>query len=174
MGAQYFLLTIIPALFILAAVWDVMSYTIPNFLILTLLALFVVFAGTAVIFSGGMGLSDAGFHLLSGLIGLFVGMALFAFGLIGGGDAKLFAVATLWLGLNSIFEYTLLVTLFGGVLTLVLLSLRRFPVPLLLTKYEWVTRLFDRKAGIPYGVALAAGALIMLPRADLFRLAVGN
>jgi prepilin peptidase CpaA len=173
MVAQYVLLTIIPALFILAAVWDVFSYTIPNSLILVLLSLFVVFAGSAVI-GGGMALSDAGFHLLSGVIGLAVGMALFAGGFIGGGDAKLFAVAALWLGINSIFPYALLVCVFGGLLTIVLLSLRRMRVPLSFTKYEWVTRLLDRKAGIPYGVALAAGALIMLPRADIFRLVVGS
>ncbi len=172
MGAQIFLLIIIPALFILAAVWDLMSFTIPNFLILALLSLFILFIGGAVIGGAGISWSDAGLHLLAGLIGLVVGMVLFATGVIGGGDAKLFAVAALWLGLNSLFEYALLVTVFGGVLTLALLSLRRVPVPISLIKYEWVTRLLDRKAGIPYGVALSLGALFMLPRADLFRLVV--
>jgi prepilin peptidase CpaA len=36
-----------------------------------------------------------------------------------------------------------------------------------------VLRLHDRKAGIPYGVALAAGAFVLLPQTEIFRLAAG-
>lgn len=172
MGLEILVLTILPALFILTAVWDIASFTIPNFLVLALLTLFVVFAGGAAISGIGLGWYDAGFHLLAGVIGLAAGMALFATGVIGGGDAKLFAVTTLWLGLNALFEYAILVTLMGGVLTLGILLLRRTPLPLFLIKYEWLQRLHDRKAGIPYGVALAAAALLTLPRTDLFRLVV--
>jgi prepilin peptidase CpaA len=32
-------------------------------------------------------------------------------------------------------------------------------------------RLHDEKAGIPYGVALAAGALVVLPTTEMYRLA---
>jgi len=170
MGLEILVLTILPALFIFTAVWDITSFTIPNFLVLALLLLFIVLAGGAVISGTELGWSEAGFHILAGAIGLAVGMALFATGVIGGGDAKLFAVTTLWLGLNALFEYAILVTLIGGLLTLGILILRQHPLPLLLTKYEWLQRLHDKKAGIPYGVALAAAALVLLPRTDLFRL----
>lgn len=169
MGLQILIITILPALFILTAIWDITSFTIPNVLVLALLSLFVVFAGAAAISGTGMGWYDAGFHLLAGVIGLAAGMALFATGVIGGGDAKLFAVTTLWLGLNALFHYAILVTLIGGLLTLAILFVRRTPLPLFLMKYEWVRRLHDRKAGIPYGVALAGAALMTLPHTDLFR-----
>lgn len=172
MSLGILVLTLLPALLILTAIWDITSFTIPNYLVLALLALFVVFAGGTAIAGTGLGWGDAGFHLLAGLIGLVLGMILFATGVIGGGDAKLFAVITLWLGLNALFQYALLVTLLGGVLTLVILFVRRTPLPLFLLKYEWVRRLHDRKAGIPYGVALAAAALITLPHTQIFRLAV--
>lgn len=172
MGLEILVLAILPALFVLAAVWDLTSFTIPNFLVLSLLSLFVAFSGITLIAGGGIGWYDAGFHLLAGVIGLAAGMALFASGLIGGGDAKLFGVATLWLGLEALFEYTLLVTILGGLLTLTLIVLRRTPLPTFLTKYEWVARLHNKKAGIPYGVALAGAALLTLPHTDLFRLAV--
>jgi prepilin peptidase CpaA len=172
MSAQIFLLTIVPALFVFAAVWDIASFTIPNFIILALLSLFILFVGGAMIGGAGIGWPEAWFHLLAGTIGLVIGMVLFGTGVIGGGDAKLFAVAALWIGLNSLFEYTLIVTLFGGLLTLFILVLRSMPMPLVLTKYEWVTHLLNRNSGIPYGVALAAGALFMLPRGELFRLVV--
>ncbi len=172
MGLEILILTILPALFILTAVWDITSFTIPNIFVLALLSLFIVFAGGAAISGSGMGWYDAGFHLLAGLIGLAAGMALFATGVIGGGDAKLFAVTTLWLGLNALLQYAILVTLIGGLLTLAILFIRRTPLPLFLMKYEWVRRLHDRKAGIPYGVALAAAALMTLPHTDLFRIVV--
>ena len=174
MGLEILVLTILPALFVLAAVWDLASFTIPNFLILALLSLFIVFAGGAVIGGTGLDWYTAGFHLLAGTLGLAAGMALFATGVIGGGDAKLFAVAALWLGLNTLFEYTVLASIIGGGLTLGLLFLRRMPVPQFLTKYEWIVRLHDRKAGIPYGVALSAAALMTLPHTELFRIAIGG
>lgn len=174
MGIEILVLTILPALFILAAVWDLTSFTIPNFLILALLSLFILFAGGAVLGGLTMDWYTAGFHLLSGAIGLAAGMALFATGTIGGGDAKLFAVAALWLGLNTLFEYTLLASMLGGGLTLALLFLRRMPVPGFLIKYEWIARLHDKKAGVPYGVALAAAALMILPHTELFRSVIGG
>ena len=170
MGLEILVLTILPGLFILTAVWDITSFTIPNVFVLALLFLFMVFAGGAVISGTGMGWYDAGFHLLAGAIGLAAGMALFAAGVIGGGDAKLFAVTTLWLGLNALFEYAILVTLMGGLLTLGFLLLRHTPLPLFWMKYEWLQRLHEKKAGIPYGVALAAAALVVIPHTDLFRL----
>ena len=51
--------------------------------------------------------------------------------------------------------------------------LRRLPLPRLLARQAWILRLHDEKAGIPYGVALAAGALVILPGTDIFRLAAG-
>ena len=171
MGLELLVLTLLPALLILTAIWDITSFTIPNYLILALLTLFIVFAGGNAISGTGLGWGDAAFHLLAGVIGLALGMVLFATGVIGGGDAKLFAVITLWLGLNALFQYALLVTLLGGVLTLAILFVRRSPLPLFLLKYEWVRRLHDRKAGIPYGVALAAAALMTLPYTQIFRLA---
>jgi prepilin peptidase CpaA len=62
---------------------------------------------------------------------------------------------------------------FGGVLTIGLLVMRGWPLPPFLARYPWVLRLHDRKAGIPYGVALAAGAFMLLPQTEIFRLAAG-
>jgi prepilin peptidase CpaA len=57
---------------------------------------------------------------------------------------------------------------------LALLFLRRVPLPPFLMKYEWLARLADKNAGIPYGVALASAALMVLPRTELFRAAIGG
>src|SRR5262249_49502189 len=157
---------VLPALLMLAAGWDVASFTIPNFLQLALIASF----GTFVV-AAGMAPATIGAHLLAGFIGLLVGFTLFALGYIGGGDRKLFACVLLWLGLANLFDYALVASLMGGALTVLLVVMRRMPLPSALSKQAWILRLHDAKGGIPYGVALAAGAFAILPQTEIFRIA---
>ncbi len=166
MIAEVFVLVVLPVLLAVAAGWDIASFTIPNFLTLTLTAAFAVFALAA-----GLPLPQVGLHLLAGLLGLFVGITLFALGYIGGGDAKLFAATLLWLGFRDLLPYTLLASIAGGFLTLGLLLLRQWPLPGRLAHQAWIARLHDARSGIPYGAALAAGAFLLLPQTEIFRLA---
>jgi len=169
MLAEVLVLALLPLLLAAAAGWDLASFTIPNFLQVALLAGFAVLAVAL-----HLGASAIGLHLLAGLIGLLLGLVLFALGYVGGGDAKLFAVVLLWLGLKDLMPYTLVATVLGGVLTLGLLALRRLPLPAVLARQSWILRLHGSKAGVPYGVALAAGVLVVLPGTDIFRLAAGG
>ena len=169
MLAEALVLFALPLLLAAAAGWDLASFTIPNFLQALLIAAFAAFAVAT-----HLGAEGIGSHLLAGLIGLAVGFALFAFGYIGGGDAKLYAAIILWFGLKDLMSYTLVATVLGGVLTLTLLGLRNLPLPQLLARQAWITRLHDSRAGIPYGVALAAGAFVVLPGTEIFRLAAGG
>jgi prepilin peptidase CpaA len=166
MIAEALVLVVLPLLLALAAGWDLASFTIPNFLSIAAVALFGVFAVVA-----GLGWPAIGWHLMAGFTGLFVGFTLFALGYIGGGDAKLFAAVLLWLGFADLLDYTLLASIFGGVLTLGLLIARQWPLPAMAMRHDWILRLHDSKSGIPYGVALAAGAFILLPHTEIFRLA---
>jgi prepilin peptidase CpaA len=169
MTAQLLVIAVLPALLALAAGWDLASYTIPNRLQLALVAAFVVF-----VLATGMTPSMVGGHLLAGFLGLAVGFTLFALGYIGGGDAKLFTAVSLWLGFDrDLMSYMLIASVLGGALTLALLALRKVPLPALLTGQSWLLRLHDERAGIPYGVALAAGAFLILPQTEIFRLAAG-
>ena len=86
MLAQFLLLMMVPALLAAAAIWDLASFTIPNYLSLALIALFGAFA-----LATGLSATAAGLHVLIGLIALAIGFAMFALNYIGGGDAKLFA-----------------------------------------------------------------------------------
>ncbi len=70
--------------------------------------------------------------------------------------------------------YALLASVFGGFLTLAMLMLRQWPLPQTLARHAWIIRLHDARSGIPYGVALAAGAFILLPSTEIFRLAAGG
>jgi prepilin peptidase CpaA len=167
MPAEIFIMGVLPLLLALAAGWDLTSYTIPNVLQIAMLASFAIF-----ILVAHLTLAQIGVHLLAGLIGLVAGFALFGLGYIGGGDAKLFACTALWLGLGDLLEYTLVASVIGGALTLALLSFRVIAVPAFFVRQHWIARLHDTKQGIPYGIALAAAGLVILPHAEIFRHAV--
>lgn len=169
MIAQILLLAVFPALLLAAAVWDISSFTIPNWIQLALAGAFVALA-----LACRMPMSLFGGHVLAGTIALATSFTLFALGYIGGGDAKLFAAVALWLGFGYLLPYTLFATVAGGGLAIALLALRTWPLPAFLAHQGWLVRLHDEKAGIPYGVALAAGALLLIPQTELFRLAAGN
>jgi len=165
MFAEVLLVVAVPALLALAAGWDTASFTIPNAIPLALTAAFLVFA-----LSAPMPLASAGLHIGAGAAGLAIGFGLFAFGFVGGGDAKLFAAATLWLGFQEMVEFAVWSSLFGGALALAVLGLRSLALPPAFANQGWLMRLHDARSGIPYGVALAAGALASLPHADVYRL----
>ena len=82
-------------------------------------------------------------------------------------------MVTLWLGFGDLPSYALATALFGGALALMLMTLRSLPLPAALIGQTWILRLHDRHSGVPYGVALAAGALVVLPHTEIFRLATG-
>jgi prepilin peptidase CpaA len=167
MIAELLVIFVMPALLAAAAGWDLASYTIPNFLSVALIAAFGAFALVIGMTPGAIGL-----HGLAGALALAIGFVLFALGYVGGGDAKLFGAIVLWLGFGNLLDFAFLVSLFGGALALLLLSLRRWPLPAALMEQGWLARLHDSRSGIPYGIALAAAALVLLPHTDIFRRAV--
>lgn len=153
---QWSVVAVFPLLMIAAAVSDAASMRIPNWLTGTLaLAFPVAAAGTA------MPLETLGLHFVVGFGVLIVCMGLFATGWIGGGDAKFFAATALWLGPADVLGFTLISTILGGLLTLALLSFRSLPMPAPLVTQSWLMRLHDPKEGVPYGMALAAGGLVV-------------
>ena len=94
-------------------------------------------------------------------------------GWIGGGDAKLAAATTFWLGFGVTLPYLIDASLIGGVMTLVILNVRRMPLPAVLSRISWIGRLHDRKTGIPYGVALAIAGLITYSDSTVFQRLAG-
>jgi prepilin peptidase CpaA len=142
-----------------AAASDLLTMRISNRLQLALVAGFAVAALAA-----GLDAATIGWHLAAGAIVLAVGFACFAFGWIGGGDAKLAAATALWLGLSpNLADYALLAALFGGALTLVLLLARASPLAPLAAGQDWAARLLAPRGGVPYGIALAAAGLAVWP-----------
>ena len=154
-------LMLVPALMAFAAASDLFTMTISNRVSLALAAGFLLLAAAT-----GMGFYDILMHLGAGATVLTVAFACFAMGWIGGGDAKVAAGAALWFGFGHLLNYLLYASLFGGALTLLLLQFRQWPLPYALAGQTWLLRLHAKDSGIPYGIALAIGALTIYPETD--------
>lgn len=162
---EYPLLFVFPIAMVFAAVMDVMTMTIPNRISLALIAGFALLAPFS-----PLGLTHILLnHVLVGAALLAIGIVMFEFRLIGGGDIKLLASSSLWIGLDKLPEFLLVVSLAGGVLGVGLLAYRRFvPAAALLAYPGWAVRLHEKGHAMPYGVAISAGALLIFPTAPFY------
>lgn len=151
-------LLLFPALMAFAASSDLLTMTISNRLSLALVGGF--FTLTIVT---GMNLAAIGWHLAAAGLVLACAFICFWRGWIGGGDAKLAAVTTLWFGFEHLFDYMIYAALLGGALTLALLQFRKLPLPGMLARQPWIQRLHEKGGGVPYGIALAAAAMLIYP-----------
>ncbi|MGQ7829478.1 A24 family peptidase [Altererythrobacter sp. Z27] len=135
-------------LLVIGAITDIRERRLANWLSLALLLF-----GLAHGFALG-GLSALGWHGAHAAIALLVGMALFAVGVIGGGDAKFYAGAAAYFPISAGLDLLLWVALSGGAAVIAWFGLRRVlrrekPSPESL------------QAKFPYGVAIAAGAMLV-------------
>jgi prepilin peptidase CpaA len=146
-----------------AAAMDLLTMRIPNGVSIALAVTFLVAAPFA-----GLSLSDVLIHIAAGAVVLAAAIVLYAVGGFGGGDGKLLAAAALWIGFEGLVTYLTFVAIAGGVLAVAILLFRTvpaieaFPVP------EWALKLHRQGTGIPYGIAIAAGALLIYPHTAWF------
>lgn len=161
-------LVLFPVLMAFSASSDLITMTIPN---RVCAALVVGYLGLAL--AVGLPLATVAVDLSCAAAVLMVTFALFSFGWIGGGDAKLAAATALWLGWALMLDYGLLASVLGGVLTIGLMAGRRAPLPGWAARLDWVARLHHPKTGVPYGIALAAAGLVLYPQTQIWRAAAG-
>ena len=153
-GASFALVALLVALLLVAAATDLRSRTISNGLnaLIALLApLFWLASGLApwpeMAIQLGLGLA---------VFGLFAGA--FAMGWMGGGDVKLLGALALWLPLASLLQMIVVMSLAGGVLTLVVIAMHRL-------------RKLSAQPEIPYGVAIAFAGLWAIAERYLYQFA---
>jgi prepilin peptidase CpaA len=154
-------LFLFPALMAFAASSDLFTMTISNRVSLALAAGFLLLAGLS-----GMEPTELLTPLGAGAVVLVLAFGCFAMGWIGGGDAKIAASGALWFGFAHLMDYLLYASLFGGALTVLLIQFRQWPLPYPLASQAWLLRLHAKESGIPYGIALAIGALMIYPETD--------
>ena len=105
-------LSLFAGLVILAAVTDLASFTIPNWISA---ALALAFAPVA--FAAGISLGAIGLNFAVGVGVLAAAAGMFALGWLGGGDAKLMTAAAVWLGLKGVAPFVVFTGLAGGALS---------------------------------------------------------
>jgi prepilin peptidase CpaA len=157
------LLSLFPAAVILAALKDATSFTIPNWISGLLVAAFVPAALALHLSPAAMGLNAA-----AAFAALIVGMGMFAAGWCGGGDAKLMAAAVLWLGWQGLPSFLAMTGLAGGAVAVGLVTARKHElVGFVPGAPSWLGRLLTPGEDLPYGLAIAAGALAAFPSSAL-------
>jgi prepilin peptidase CpaA len=141
-----------------AGVMDLMTMKIRNDLILLLLAIYAALAPLA-----GFGAVEIGISTAVAFAVLICTFGLFRMGWVGGGDAKFAAVVALWVGAEHTLAYLVSTAIFGGALSLLLLQFRSMVLPTFCDRVSWIVRLHASGSGVPYGIAIASGALYTFP-----------
>ena len=142
---------------------DLLTFTIPNRLCAVLALGYLVFAVLL-----GVSAIDILLNVSCALAILIVAFVMFNLSWIGGGDAKLAAATAIWLGFDHLDDYALSASALGGLLTLSIIGLRKWPLPGVLLARQWATRLHEPGTGIPYGIALASAGLILYPETAIW------
>ncbi len=156
-------LILFPLMMAYAASSDLVTMTISNRLNIALVLSYFALAVVT-----DQNLDTILVHVACGLCMLVITFSLFCAGWMGGGDAKLASGIALWMGFPLSIEYALAASFLGGVLTIAILLARTKPLPEILLKQNWIARLHDKKTGIPYGIALAAGGLLLYPKTSIW------
>jgi len=153
---------IFTVLLVIGAVGDLRTRRIPNRLVLVIGVFGLIYSlSMQPVIAGG----------LRGFAGLLVGLAIwlpfYAFGWVGAGDVKLFAAAAAWLGPMGAVEGAIVGAIAGAVLALVWMMKSRglketaetlgmaASSPSLLSP----TGPLSRRSTLPYGIAIAFGAI---------------
>lgn len=164
-------LSIFAALLLVAALEDLRSRRIPNWLVLGVIILWapwLAVSPTADSWLASLGVATVTF---------LIGTVLFARDILGGGDVKLITAVTLWAGWQDLALFTAVMSLTGGLLGIASLAWQRYGwmivpyiVPLRPTAGP-LRPIFGNQAeavdengqplplSLPYGIAIAAGGL---------------
>ena len=153
-------ITLLPVLLIIAAVGDVVSLRIPNWLTILIAVLFIPMALLT-----GMPAQEFGMHILAGALLFGFGFIFFQFGLFGGGDAKLMAAAGLWFGTAQTLPFLFWTAVAGGLLAAVLGTYSMVMMSWEIherveSENSWRAKFNSLKPNIPYGLAFAIGGII--------------
>jgi len=149
-------------LIVLAALSDLATLRIPNWISIALLVLFFTFAVLEIGRSISLPL-----HIIVA-VGLFcLGLVPYNFGWFGGGDVKLLAAVALWAGPEGVLPFLFFTTLAGAAFGLLIIIGDRFlgldgksNANGRLSAYipHWLQRKI-----VPYGLAIGVGALLTIP-----------
>ncbi len=145
----------------LAAWSDFKGFRIPNIVpVITAVSFVVAYGVTRMTGQYEAVFFPMGSHLGSALAVLLVTMAMFAFKILGAGDSKMAAALSLWLGLPGLAPFLFYMALAGGVIAAASLVLKKYKPLKSPPKGTWLEKAQEGTNDVPYGIAIALGALV--------------
>jgi len=136
---------------LVAAAVDIRSRRIPNLTVAMLILVYVaanLLQVSPTVWWGG---------LAAAAITLAITYALYHFGIVGAGDAKLMSAGALFAGLEGLSLFALMTVLVGGVMAVGVIALNPKRA---LRGMTAAGRADGHGRGIPYGVAIAIGGIV--------------
>jgi prepilin peptidase CpaA len=161
------ILTVLPLALSVAAVSDLFTMTIPNMVSLAAAVAFLILAPLS-----GLDWFAIGTGLVAASAVFAVCFALFAFNVMGGGDAKLLTATAMWFGYDhSLFVFLTTVAYAGGAVTVLFLLLRSQAHTVMAMGVPLPVSLATAKK-VPYGIAIAIGGLFTFDQAPIVHFAI--
>lgn len=159
-----FLIFMVGVLFVvgvcaLAAWSDVCTMKIPNIYSLAIVGAFPVVYGLVWLLGGAPLFSGLFSHILGGVIVFVVTAPLFFLRVMGAADSKLGSALGLWLGIKGVFPFVVYMSVFGGLLAVLTMAIKRlkpFQEP---KEGTWIYQIQNGANKVPYGVAIFIGML---------------
>jgi prepilin peptidase CpaA len=143
-------------LFAAAAYGDVKTLRIPNALVIAVAALGLL----RLILIGDLSVA---LYTLGASVMVFIAVfLLFWRGFVGGGDAKLITAAALLVGYNSLFNFLLVMSLCGLLVSIAVLVIRRRSSVVVSVVISDAQPLPKARLAVPYGAAIAGGGIVTL------------
>lgn len=152
------ILSVFPLMVVLAGISDFFTLKIPNWLN----AIIAVSVVPFVLFSG-MPMEIFAWHVIAGLVTFVAGFVLFSAKIIGGGDAKMLAACAIWVGWDVLMQFAVVTAFAGGALVIAIKVWVFFAQHKDHKGMDWAKNFLSKKPQLPYGIAIAAGGVIVFP-----------
>ena len=158
------ILSVFPLMVVMAGISDFFTLKIPNWLN----AIIAVSVIPFVMFSN-MPMEVFAWHIIAGLVTFVVAAMLFSANIIGGGDAKMLAACAVWIGWDRLMEFAVITAFAGGALVIAMKVWVFFADHKDSGGMAWAKNFLSKKPQLPYGIAIAAGGIIVFPATCWFQ-----
>lgn len=171
---MFALIVFLSALFVvvaycaMAALSDYKGMTIPNMHSVVIFAAFVACYALVWVLGGDSAFSPILSHLLGFAVVFAGGFALFALRVWGAGDQKLCSALAIWMGFSGVPVFLVYTSLFGGLLGVAALLLRKYKPVKGPAEGSWVAQVQGGAGKVPYGIAIVLGALASFAKIGYF------
>ena len=152
----------------LASYSDFKGLTIPNAHSVAVAGAFVFTYVVLWLFGRDDVFFSLGSHIVGAVIVFGVTLAMFALKGLGAADSKLGTAFALWVGVKGLFLFLFYMALFGGVLGVAALLLRKFKPFKTPSEGGWIARVQAGESKVPYGMAIVFGALVSFVKLGYF------